>query len=114
MKTDNELIAEFLGWPLCDCGNETPHYKYGQANWETWFVPQLKFHTSWDWLMPAVKKAHEICSNKQQEFRDNDSDLDDVKGWRAWSYRHVSLSTNIEEVFEEIIEFIKWYNAIPR
>ena len=50
---DNKLIAEFMGM--------TPHEQDGgcviqmthQGN-EVVLVSSLKYHTSWDWLMPVI------------------------------------------------------------
>lgn len=57
---NNKLIAEFYGaiYKEDDCGDmgyffEKPFYE----NWHTAFKAEaLKFHTSWDWLMPVVEK----------------------------------------------------------
>jgi hypothetical protein len=46
MKTDNELIAEFMG-------------KFG-----------LWFHTSWDWLMPVVEKIDKMQLFDVVEYRE--------------------------------------------
>jgi hypothetical protein len=54
MKTDNELISEFMGYkPYND-------HRYGvmypDPTNESTVVFTLKYHTSWDWLMPVVEK----------------------------------------------------------
>src|SRR6185369_9912152 len=63
--TDNELIAEFMGgkyddpshsWtglPKKNGGYSTP------VNW-AWDSNDLLYHSSWDWLMPPIKKAIDI------------------------------------------------------
>ena len=54
----------------------------------------VKYHTSWDWLMPVVAKCTELNND---EF-DNQS--------IAWAL----LSNSIIDVYDQVLEFIKEYN----
>ena len=50
-KTDNELIAEFMGWQ-CDAINDVKiWYRIGVNR--SISPGELKFNSSWDWLMPV-------------------------------------------------------------
>ena len=51
---DNKLIAEFMGLKPCD---DREQY---QSSIYTNVVADLKYHTSWDWLMPVVDKIESI------------------------------------------------------
>ena len=53
---------------------------------------ELKYHKSWDWLMPVVEKIEQVHEGVPQEL---------IK---------LSLFSTIDEVYNAIIEFIKWYN----
>ena len=47
---NNKMIAEFMGLEMLnDLQIKTP--KDGGI-----FLSELKYHTSWDWLMPVIKK----------------------------------------------------------
>ena len=83
---DNKLIAEFMGVP-CDKDLYTPLCPH---TGETLFIPlsQMKYNTSWDWLMPVVKKIEEH------------NELIDA---------HI-LSTDIDKSYHGVVKFIKEYN----
>jgi len=57
-------------------------------------------------LMPVVEKCKEVRNEKEKQYPE-DKDLDDPTGWRAWSYRSIHLTTDIDDVYEQVIEFIK-------
>jgi len=63
----------------------------------TSFEDLFLFHSSWDWLIPAVSK---ITRNEEFIEQENREYILDIIG-----YGH------IEDVFEAVIEFIKWYNG---
>lgn len=92
--SDNKLIAEFMG-----CTNsfnditDATLYKIEQGTFE---MGELKYHTSWDWLMPVVIECFEIFgdSNTINYMKLNDA----------------LLTCNINEVYKVVVEFIKEYN----
>jgi hypothetical protein len=60
--TDNELIAEFMGWehcnsPTCLEANNLCWSKDGHG-----YIPKndLKFDESWEWFMPVVTKMFDL------------------------------------------------------
>jgi hypothetical protein len=59
--------------------------------------------------MPVVIKCHEIGDAKEKEFPESKG-LDDSTGWKAWSYRRVGLSTDINQVFKNVVTFIEYFN----
>ena len=98
---DNKLIAEFMGYPpMTDAVDDrTIAYDVGGSvmninnthneNDDNVFHPDdMKFHISWDWLMPVVKKIEE-----QNELIG----------------AHI-LSTDIGKTHKEVVRFIKEYN----
>ena len=87
----NKLIAEFMGL-------ETPDGCYFEhltkkGNRKLTHHILLKYHTSWDWLMPVVEK----CFEKQEEVSD---DL-------SFKLNDALLETNIESLYRVVVEFIK-------
>ena len=63
-------------------------------NCEVFQVEDLKYHTSWDWLIPVVAKCTEL----------NDDEFDNQG--IAWAL----LSDSIIDAYDHVIEFIKTYN----
>ena len=98
---DNKLIAEFMGYPhMTDAVDDrTIAYDVGGSvmninnthneNDDNVFHPDdMKFHISWDWLMPVVKKIEE-----QNELIG----------------AHI-LSTDIDKTYHGVVKFIKEHN----
>jgi len=92
---DNKLIAEFMGMTSHEQDGGCMIQMTHQGN-EVVLVSSLKYHTSWDWLMPVVSK---IARN--EEYFEN-----------VWSERLFDIVPfgRIEEVYEVVVEFIKEYN----
>lgn len=92
MSKENKLIAEFMGGqrvlPDEDVYNMPTHNNlcYG--------VNELQYDTSWDWLMPVVRKIE----MKWPIFRGAPQLLD------------CNLYSEIGEVYQAVVEFIKEYN----
>lgn len=126
MKTDNELIAEFMGgvFHRLDDG-------FGKIN-ERWFFvyhpnphcnastyksrEDLEYHLRWDWLMPVVEKI-EVLQIDSYQFR-----VRIIKNFcaiesfvRFTGKPDVNFSneekTKIEYVYKTVVEFIKWYST---
>lgn len=91
----NKTIAEFMGYA-------NPHDNTGVL---------LKYHSSWDWLMPVKDKIDSIDNHEY-----------DVIIWRSDCHINNRIEllfessilkgnkTLIETVWGCIVEFIKWYN----
>ena len=121
----NKLIAEFMKaknensdiYYLPEFG----HYfnSYGQIEYNECFRSnELKYHSSWDWLMPIVAKIFKLgyvcvfygnhcCIQDKLSFTNS-------KQINKYPYYIDTYSLNedtlIEAVFEAIVKFIKWYN----
>lgn len=50
----NKMIAEFVGHKLI--GKPEWEYEYWLIEGNNYRGDELKYHTSWDWLMPVVEK----------------------------------------------------------
>ena len=105
---NNKLIAEFMG------AVGTP--KYNPTEWDVYitgcldvdsddekaqhfYTPdEMKYHTSWDWLMPVVQKIDDL-------FGEND----DVDYWINGVHNAVLLF-DIDNTYDAVVEFIKEHN----
>jgi hypothetical protein len=93
---NNKLIAEFMGVKPLVLGGSTEYEMYGVldciedgANEKHYFIDdEMRFHESWDWLMPVVQKIEE-----QNELIG----------------AHI-LSTDIDKTHKQVVRFIKTYN----
>ena len=87
---DNKLIAEFMGVP-CDKDLYTPLCPH---TGETLFIPssQMKYDTSWDWLMPVVEE---------------------IKNMSGQGVLMMELGLPIEHVYERVVQFIKEHKKYP-
>ena len=96
----NKLIAEFMGYKLMSCsrgkawdiGKSIPtkdHLLPIQGMLHT--GNELKFHKSWDWLMPVVEKCMQTGDNTDE-----------------WDALYDALSTlNKTNIYQAVVEFIK-------
>lgn len=108
----NKLIAFFMD--LTDNNYGQQFIVENNKDWVS--ASNLKFHTSWDWLMPVVEKI------KKLEFEFNTfSDYTKTEKYRN-EVRISELSVDkycrilirntdmLDAIFNAVVEFIKWYN----
>lgn len=93
----NVLIAEFegrmfYGKYLISC--------YGEATLNHY--PEMKYHSSWDWLMPVVDKINKTVVKINEE----------ENGIDRYSSIIESFDTvDINRTWLAVVDFIKWYNG---
>ena len=94
MKTENKLIAEFMG--MEESNGEYYKRIYNTGDW----IPlnELKFHTSWDWLMPVVEKIDDMFG----EDDNIDNGINRV--------HNAVLTFDINQVYGHVVDFINEYN----
>ena len=93
---NNKLIAEFMGMTTSDNDESMMIFKTLQGN-DIMYIDELKYHKSWDWLMPVVNDI--INSRDEQNLRLEFTDLN-----------YALCTTNIELVYKAVVEFITEYN----
>lgn len=91
---NNKLIAEFIGWDIQSPTTIPVNLHLSNLELDNSEVMELKFHTSWDWLMPAVKKC--FCTG------DNTFEWDAIMD-AMWT-------CDIKIVHSVVVEFINEYN----
>ena len=87
-KNDKKNFAEWIGCINGEIGN-------------AFMSSQLKYHSSWDWLMPAVEKIH-TTEEYTEEYTSEQVIYDPI-------LQAIPLY-GIRGVWSETVEFIKWYN----
>lgn len=142
ITTGNQLIADFMQ-PFSEMAFSSYYYmpqhsfincKYGEYFTEDCFKPEeMKYHSSWDWLMPVVEKIENISIGRfAKQIKMDDCAPIDGYFWFKTSkdiiriYANVYYwnpeydiegltqnfegDTKIEATYKAVIEFIKWYN----
>lgn len=96
MNNDNKLIAEFMGWTPCDPNDSTMYTNPTNGALHS-SHSDMRFHTSWDWLMPVVQKCFDTQQPEEgQHYFINES----------------LLTMKIEVVYDRVVEFIKEVNEL--
>ena len=80
---DNTLIAEFMGLNI-DRGVQSDYMEH-----------ELKYHNSWDWLMPVIQKIMDISF-----FNGDPEDFYSIR----------NSIPQIRNTYKAVVEFIKQYN----
>lgn len=100
----NKLIAEFMSIEFKDVGYSN---KMASINGGFYFANELKYHTSWDWLMPVVEKIENLHDGYMLvEISDEKCYI----GYGSFYQNTATAETKIQAVYGAVVEFIKWYN----
>ena len=128
-QENNKLIAEFWGMELGD--DKTMYYDDAENLHPPTPINELKFHSSWDWLMPVVDKIerehkanfrikctwneftdhsiHQVIVNIEQgEMSKDKSCIYDSK--KIYDYVGDAVKDKSEATYKAVVEFIKQYN----
>jgi hypothetical protein len=108
-KTDNEIIAEFMGLPLT---KSLP--SFGSGEWVDVPFQNWKYDTSWDWLMPVVEKIEKhgaivelnICLATMCRIVFLNGSRDKVK-----EFVNGGSIPLLDATYLSVVEFINWYNS---
>ena len=102
---NNKLIAEFMGAKPLVLGGSTEYEMYGVLDCIEDGVDEnhyniddeMRFHESWDWLMPVHKKCM---------FTPNFSGDDQLRTLLI----DAVVDADIDRLYKAVVEFIKTYN----
>jgi len=105
MEKDNKLIAEFMGEKFTDNSGVVQglnykliEKKHGKGN------NGFRFHTSWDWLIPVMKKI-DSYAKEEMSF----AEYDDYRNIYFF-ISDISLHNDISDVYNQVVQFIKNQN----
>ena len=128
----NKLIAEFMGYSV-GFPHKTDKYGYIQTV-EGYIIPSivnpsphpsdidthqfsltdLRFHSSWDWLMLVVEKINTMNSKYEINIYSQVVTLFSYSPIETKAKFNNSEFTKIVAVWLTVIEFIKWYNSCKK
>ena len=105
----NKLIVEFIGYKFIEDG----HQYWRLSDKHLLLENELKYHSSWDWLMPVVLKINTMDNfDYSVKIFTMDCQIENSKGEIIvrceCKYNPDEL---INSVWEAVVEFIKWYNS---
>ena len=86
---NNKLIAEFMGYP--NIANDEDKRDY--------LEDCVKYHSSWDWLMPVVDKIKILVMEDDSDELYNSEEWDNIT--------HTLVKIEIKSVYQAVVKFIK-------
>lgn len=108
LEEGNKLIAEFMEWNDLDLLLDIWTGEAVQV-----YVPEMKYHTSWDWLMPVVEKIEKMGYDSRIHGNNSDGgficDFVDSEN-NEWGLA-ITHTTKIEAVWLAVIDFINYYKT---
>jgi hypothetical protein len=106
---NNKIIAKFMGYGYKQYGGWGYHY-YNQETGDIWKNDaQLKYHSSWDWLMPVVEKIESV--DFIVSMRQSSITICNNICKTPYFQSHEVSNTKIESTYKAVIAFVKWYNT---
>ena len=99
----NKIIAEFLGINKKVYGETGTTYYIDGTPYQFF---KLKYHSSWDWLMPVVEEIENVLDGDVSiSIKDDSCNINS-------NYYGISVEgyTKIESVWIACVKFITWYN----
>lgn len=113
VSENNKLIAEFMSLNaphlLWACPESAPTKFWVSQEFQgienadgnnQLYPSEMRFHESWDWLMPVVEKYKNLDPEFQSKY------LDAIV---LWDHRlKEAMWMGIDSLYKEIVEFIKW------
>jgi hypothetical protein len=100
MKTDNELIAEFMG---IDFTTKDAYLTYPPPICKRYG----RYDQSWDWLMPVVEKINSI--EGVSYIIEGKCAMEIGRNGARLAFQ--TTDSMIETVYNTVIQFIKWHNS---
>lgn len=120
IEQQNEMIARFMGAKII---NDTDYnsilYRFENMKPGDCYLHQMKYHSSWDWLMPVVEKIEALAFQVQignewfctiSRFEEGETPFDGIYISTEVDPIYGKVKSKITGVFLAVFQFIKWYN----
>lgn len=128
----NTFLAEFMEYEHDELEDDDVTITYncydhlenisGKKPWKStiddytsWLRPdEMKFHSSWDWLMSVVDKIESIIFDENNSFNVTIGStiycvIQDTNG-ECYDMVYDGEESKLLVVYKAVVEFIKWYN----
>lgn len=104
----NELIMNFLGGSYSNYFDGTQGVTIPKRGVVQGGIQELKYHSSYDWLIPVVEHIVGLGWAFQLNSHGIDNDAKFVNGDNY--IQNVAWSTPLLATYNVVVDFIKWYN----
>lgn len=114
IEEKNGMIANFMGVKFKDDNEYINELKEMRSNGiffeQEYMASELKYHSSWDWLMPVVEEIESLGFNVEKNFQPIDKDFQCLitKGNDILFQEFNEYS--ITAMHYVVVEFIEFYN----
>lgn len=114
-KTDNELIAEFMGHPSFEKDGKR-YWRIISDKWDHLATESrhLRYESQWNDLMPVVEKIASLKFDTQIHAFEKTS----IVGIDNWKGETIVFKKDIPKLidatYSAVVTFIKWYSQPPR
>ncbi len=115
IEENNKLIALFMGYDDFKAHSSVRLKRTDEIDAYTHILKyeKLKYHASWDWLMPVVEKI------EQMKYNIRSTPLYTRIGYDCEVNKYSEISpiitiegeTKLKATYKAVVEFIKWYNS---
>ena len=111
---NNKLMAEFMGLKIqghpYDLHHDWIWITVGDKTWTPVceLDSEFLYHSSWDWLMPVVDKIESLEDYDVNMY----GEQTDIVEWKNDKYiiKANNGKSRLENTYNAVVEFIKWYN----
>jgi hypothetical protein len=86
----NKLIAEFMGMTYGDPNDDSVMIQMTSQGNEVVPIITMKYHTSWDWLMPVIEKCFDNSEDGDMQY-----------------IMHHLMVVDFDNTYKAVIQFIK-------
>lgn len=104
----NKIIAEFMGLWLVDINDDT------KISEDQFWIDELKYHYSWNWLMPVVEKISGMSIGDVKNAYPRTFGMIDDEGQimvRLNGFQLFRSDTLIEATYNAVVAFILWHTT---
>ena len=120
----NKIIVKFMGFSERKPDEEFETVWFKKGGFNQYGINQLKYHLSWDWLMPVIEKIESVWVGHTQPrvmIEGTYCQIADSGGYFAKNSKlnkdnqlggecYPNKYTKIENTYRMVIKFIEWHN----
>tara|TARA_Y100001972_G_scaffold16977_1_gene18655 strand:- start:1635 stop:1988 length:354 start_codon:yes stop_codon:yes gene_type:complete len=111
-QENNKMIAEFMRWDIKSLTTIPPNLHLSNLQLDNGDIMELKFHESWDWLMPVVENIESlgyeffIVEDRIKIAQNTDHSTEIIINFTLGR----NYGSKREAVYQGVVEFINEYN----